>query len=247
MRHSFLDRYSDRDSLIHRLDARTKLVTTLLFLVALLLTPPGRWEAYLLYSGLLAVLILLSQVPPLYILRRSMTVIPFVLVMAALLPFWGREGQAPVNMQGVQVMVNILVKSWLSILSLILLTSTTRLNHLLKGMEQLKVPRVMVMLLSFMYRYIFVLVDEVMRLKQARDSRNFGGKWRWQLRTVGNIIGVLFIRSYERGERVYAAMVSRGFDGEMRSLKPPKLGRQDVRFGVITGLLLALVTLFSLF
>ena len=107
-------------------------------------------------------------------------------------------------------------------------------------------PRVMVMILSFMYRYIFVLVDEVMHIKQARDSRNFGGKRLWQLRTIGNMIGTLFIRSYERGERVYAAMVARGFDGHSRTLDQLNFGQADAYFGISFSLVLILTSIISL-
>ena len=107
-------------------------------------------------------------------------------------------------------------------------------------MEQLKVPLVLTMLLSFMYRYIFVLTDELMRMRQARDSRSFGGSRLWQIKTAGRMIGSLFIRSYERGERVYAAMAARGFDGHGRSLSNLVIQRSDVVFGLITCGLLAI-------
>ena len=97
------------------------------------------------------------------------------------------------------------------------------------------------MLLSFMYRYIFILTDEVLRMKQARDSRSFGGKWRWQIKTVGNMVGTLFLRSYERGERVYAAMAARGFNGHSRTLERLRFGRRDALFAA--GLFVALVTI----
>jgi len=137
---------------------------------------------------------------------------------------------------------NVLIKAWLSVLSLILLSSTTEFSELLKGLEQLRMPRVMVMTLSFMYRYIFLLVDEVIRMKQARDSRNFGGKRMWQLKTIGNMVGTLFLRSYERGERVYGAMVARGFDGRTRTLSNRRLARQDLYFGVGFLLCLSLIS-----
>ena len=107
-------------------------------------------------------------------------------------------------------------------------------------------PGVMVMILSFMYRYIFLLVDEVIRMRQARDSRNFGGKRLWQIRTIGNMIGTLFIRSYERGERVYAAMVARGFDGQTRTLDSLNFRRADACFGISLGLVLISTSLVSL-
>ena len=256
MKHSFLDQYSDRDSLIHRLDPRTKLLTSLLFILAVVLTPPGRWPVFALYFLLVAALLILSRVPLLYVLKRSLAIIPFVVLIAVFIPFF-KEGevagsyniwlwQLSVTYNGLEVFWNILAKAWLSILSLILLTSTTRFSQLLKGMEKLRLPRVMTMILSFMYRYIFVLIDEVMRMKQARDSRNFGGKRLWQLGTIGNMIGTLFIRSYERGERVYAAMMARGFNGHTRTLENLNFRLSDVLFALSLGFILILAMVLNL-
>ena len=133
----------------------------------------------------------------------------------------------------------------LSILYLIWLTSTTKLANLLSGLEQLRMPRMMIMILSFMYRYLFILVDEVMRMKQARDSRSFGGGRLWQIRTIGSMVGTLFIRSYERGERVYAAMVARGFDGQIRTLNRLSFEPADTYFGIAFSLVLVLTGVVS--
>ena len=255
MKHSFLDQYSDRDSFIHRLDPRTKFITTLVFILAVIVTPPTRWPVFILYLFLIGTLILFSRVPILYVLKRSLVIIPFVALLAISIPFL-KQGetvgsynlwlcQVSVTYSALQVFSNILAKAWLSILSLILLTSTTKLTNLLSGLGQLRLPRVMVMILSFMYRYLFVMVDEVMRMKQARDSRNFGGRRLWQIRTIGNMVGTLFIRSYERGERVYAAMVARGFDGQPRALDRLSLKPADAYFGIGFSLMLILASLAS--
>ena len=248
MKHSFIDQYSDLDSFIHRLDPRTKLITTLLFILVVISTPPTRWQVFALYFVLVATLILLSKVPVWYVLKRSLVIIPFVLLIAIFIPFF-KEGEVAgsyniwiwevsVTYSGLWVLANIIIKAWLSIISLILLTSTTKMTSLLKGLEQLRMPRVMVMILSFMYRYLFILVDEVMHMKQARDSRNFGGKRLWQIRTIGNMIGTLFIRSYERSERVYAAMLARGFDGQSRTLDCLSFRQADAYFGISLSLVL---------
>ncbi len=257
MKHSFLDRYSDRDSVIHRLDPRGKLVVTLAFIVAVVLTPFSSWLAYGLYFAVIAVLIALSRLPVSHFLKRSLVIIPFVLLMAVFIPFF-KEGevagsynlwlwQVSVTHSGLQVLWNIMAKAWLSILSLILLTSTASFTGILKGLEQLRMPKVIVMIMSFMYRYIFLLTDEVLRMKQARDSRNFGGGRKlWQIGTVGNMIGTLFIRSYERGERVYASMVARGFDGHSRTLERLCFSRRDALFIAVLGTALISIGLFNL-
>ena len=255
MKHSFLDQYSDRDSFVHRLDPRTKLITAFLFILAVALTSLAVWPAFVVYFVIIATLILLSRVPVLYVLKRSLVIMPFVVLIAIFIPFF-KEGeiagsyniwmwQVSVTHSGLQVLWNILAKAWLSILSLILLTSTTKIAELLKGLEQLRMPRVMVMILSFMYRYIFVLVDEAMRMKQARDSRNFGGRRLWQLRTIGNMTGTLFIRSYERGERVYAAMLSRGFDGQSRTLNRLSFRMADTCFGIGFSVVVIMTCVFN--
>ena len=255
MKHGFLDQYSDRDSFIHRLDPRTKFVISFLFILVVVLTPPGSWLVYTLYAVLMAGLLLAGKLPAGYVLKRSLIIMPFVLLIALFIPFF-KEGevagsynmwlwQVTVTYSGLQVLVNIVIKSWLSILSLIWLTSTTKLPHLLRGLEKMRLPRVMVMILSFMYRYLFIVVDEAMRMKQARDSRNFGGGRRWQVSTIGNMIGTLFIRSYERGERVYVAMAARGFDGHIRTLNHLNFRAADAYFGIGGILVLSLISLFT--
>jgi len=256
MRHGFIDQYSDLDSFIHRLDPRTRILTTLAFVLAVVATPPPAWPAFALQAILIASLILLARLPPLYALKRSVVILPFVLMIAIFIPFLEQGEvagsyniwlwQVSVTYDGLIVLWNVLVKSWLSALGLILLSATTPFPRLLKGLERLGVPQVMVMILSFMYRYIFVLADEAMRMQRARDSRNFGGRWSWQVRTIGNMLGTLFIRSYERGERVYGAMVARGFDGEIRTLSDLRFGRTDLGFGVVFSISLVAIGLITI-
>ena len=230
MKHSFLDQYSDRDSVIHRLDARAKLLAALAIIAAVVLTPPGSWLAFGAYLAVIAILIALSRLPAGHVIKRSLVIVPFVLVVAAFVPFFGQgEEAASINIlswhvsvtySGLQLLANIAARAWLSILSLIVLTSTTSFAAILEALERFRLPRVMVLIMSFMYRYLFLLTDEVMRMKQARDSRSFGGGGRlWRIKSVGGMIGTLFLRSYERGERVYAAMMARGYEGYTRQVR----------------------------
>ena len=250
MKHSFLDEYSSLSSVIHRLDPRTKLIASLAFILAVVLTPIIDWHVFAFYFVIMASTLALSRLPLVHVLKRSLVIIPFVLLIAIFTPFY-KEGevagsyniwlwQLSITYSGLLVLANVLVKSWLCILALILLSSTTRLNDLLKALKWLGMPHVMILIVSFMYRYSFVLVDEVMRLKQARDSRNFGGNWGYQVKTIGNILGTLFIRSYERAERIYAAMLSRGFDGQIRTSNKLRLKPADFYFGAAFSLALVL-------
>lgn len=254
MKHSFIDEYSRLDSLIHRLDPRTKLLACLVLILAVVLTPAGNWRVFTCYFVIVCGLILLSKLPVWHVLKRSLVVIPFVLMVALFIPFF-KQGQelAGINIgfwhiavtyEGVMILINVIVRAWLSILCLILLTSSTRMSDLLSGMKQLGVPSVFVLIISFMYRYVFVLADQVMRMKQARDSRNFGGNHMYQFKTLGNMIGVLFIRSYERGERVYASMLSRGYTGENPVLRKFRFHAADAYFSSVMFILLVCPAIF---
>jgi cobalt/nickel transport system permease protein len=250
MKHSFIDEYSHLNSVIHRLDPRTKLIASLALIVAIVITPTGNWRVFAFYFAVVAFMLAFSRLPIVYVLKRSLVVLPFVLLIAIFIPFLqGGEvvtsyhiwlWQVSITYNGLMILANVLVKSWLCILALILLSSATRLDDLLKGLRQLGMPQVMILILSFMYRYIFVLVDETMRIQQARNSRNFGGSWLHHVKTFGHMVGTLFIRSYERGERIYAAMLARGFDGQTRTLYKLRFKQADAYFSAAFSLLLVL-------
>ncbi|MGQ9583884.1 MAG: cobalt ECF transporter T component CbiQ [Anaerolineae bacterium] len=230
MKHSFLDRYRQGTSLVHRLDPRLKLLATLAFVLAATSTPPAAWPAFLVLAAVALGAIRLAKIPLAEGLKSSAIALPFAGMVALSLPFT-RGGQAvwtgsllgrnlAVTDEGLRLFVAVLVKSWLSVLVSGLLVATSRFPDLVSAMRFLRVPAVLTATISFMYRYLFVLVDEAMRLQTARESRSAGpGRtvW-WRARVLGWMIGSLFIRSYERSERIYAAMLSRGFAGEERTL-----------------------------
>ncbi len=261
MRHSFIDKYSDLNTFVHRLDPRTRILSMVGFVLAVVMTPPTAWQAFVLYGLLIATVISMARLPFLYVLKRSSVIVPFVLMIALFLPFMsGRHSgsynvwlwRASSDVGGMLLLWNVLVKAWLSTLAMILLSATTPFHRLLKGLERLGMPGVMVMILAFMYRYVFVLSDEVMRMQRAVESRSTRqlaarpGQWLWPLQVVGHMIGSLFIRSYERSERVYAAMLARGFDGEIRTLNELRFQRADLGFGVFFSLALAGIALLGI-
>lgn len=213
MKHSFLDKYSDLDSFLHRLDPGTKIIALGSFILFVNLTKPTAFILFGVYGVLLAALIFLSKIPLAYIVKKSLMVLPFAVAIAAFIPFF-KPGP-----EGLILFWNVSIKAYLSCLCMILLSGTTRFQDLLKGFEKLHCPTVIIMILSFMYRYVFVLTDELMRMERARESRSIGdNKW-LKVKTLAGMVGVLFIRAYERGERVYCAMCSRGFDGRIRTLQ----------------------------
>ena len=257
MRHSFLDKYSHLDSPVNRRDPRIKFLLSLLFIIAVVLTPAGSWLAFAAYFGILIVIFAISKLPLGYVLKRSFIILPFVFLLG-IVSLFTRPGielssldifgwHLGITDGGLVFIGTLMARSWLSVLALILLTSTTSLPALLKGIERLGAPKVIVMILSFMYRYLFLLMDEVLRMKNARDSRSVGNpSTGFQAKTVGSMIGSLFIRSYERGERVYAAMAARGFDGQSRTLDNMALNQIDIVAGIALTLLMLLPLAWSL-
>jgi cobalt/nickel transport system permease protein len=243
LRNNFIDQFSEGDTFIHRLDPRLKFLGVLVFIAAVALTPAGAWLSLGLFSLLLAGLLLFSRVPTAFLFKRSLMVVPFMLMIIAFIPFiQGGEivfekqlgmGSIAVTQQGVILAGTLLLKAWLSVLAMAGLMATTRAVDLLSGMQRLKLPALLIMMGSFMYRYLFVLTDEVLRLKQARDSRHFGGNLVLSVRSTGHMAGSLFIRSFERGERIYAAMVSRGFNGRIQTLGSLSLRRVEVIYALL--------------
>ncbi|RLD10656.1 MAG: cobalt ECF transporter T component CbiQ [Chlamydiae bacterium] len=241
MKHDFLDKYSKLGSVIHKLDPRAKIITFLLFIIFVITTAPHDYLSFAAYAAVISIVVFLSKVPLSYVFKRVLVIIPFVLLVAIFLPF---ANKGP---EGWTIFWNVMIKSFLAVLATIMLSSTTKFHKLLKGFELLKFPKIMIMMLAFMYRYVFILVDEAHRMERARDSRYFGGEYLRQIKIVCNIIGLLFIRAYERGERVYQSMSARGFDGNIITMNELKYVKSDMIFYIIfTGMILT-IKIWSLF
>lgn len=236
---------------ICRLDPRVKIVSSLAFVLFIILTPPTRILHFAMFLVIIGALIALAKLPLLFVLRRSLVVVPFVLLVALLVPFL-KEGEIAggwslgpfrltVSTSGLWILWNVCIKAWSSVLIVIVLTSTTGISGLLQGLQGLKVPKVLVVLLAFLLRYFPLVADQVMALRRAGEARGVDRRPRSErLGVLGRLLGTLFIRTYERGERVYAAMLARGFSGELRTLQVTKITKWDV---VFVSLLLGLLVL----
>jgi cobalt/nickel transport system permease protein len=251
LRHSFVDEYSSLDSILHRRDPAVKILVFFGIILFIVLTPAVQVRSFLLYSLLLAGLAFISEIPARYIVKKSLEMMPVVLCIALFVPF-AKPGvilftlnagfiRLPVTHTGLLLMWNVLIKAYLSILCSILLINTTDFTDLLKAFERLRVPRLLVMIISFMYRYLFVIEDELERIQVARRSRSCRSHGWLQIRTLANIVGVLFIRSYEKAEMVYMAMQCRGYTGEIRTLHIWKLTRNDLYF--LSAMIILLITI----
>jgi cobalt/nickel transport system permease protein len=254
MHHSFIDKHSGLNSALHHRDPRIKIIVFLVIMISIIFTDPGSFTLFAVYGAMILTLMILSRIPLLFLFKRSLVVIPFVIVIAAFIPFF-KKGQViggyslgvlklTVTYDGLMVLWNIFIKSYLCALCMIMLTGSTRFTDLLKGIEKLRCPALIVMVLSFMYRYVFVFEDELEMMRQAKTSRTVAGSRWFHLRTLANMLGSLFVRSYERGEAVYLAMCSRGFDGNIRTMDQLKLTVVDFVFLLSVGAALAAARLF---
>lgn len=237
------DRYHEKASFLHRLDPRVKVLVTVIFIVSNALLPDGAWLAFGFAWTFLVAANLLSQLGIGYTFKRSLIALPFALIAVTVLfsipgkplsSFSILAWDFTITDMGLLRFVSILIRSWLSVQMAILLVAVTRFPDLIHALEHLKVPAILTTIIAFLYRYLFVLTDEVFRLIRARESRSAaqagnraGGGVLWRAKVAGNMAGQLFLRSYERSDRIYNAMLSRGYSGHLYTLNPHEMKPSD--------------------
>jgi cobalt/nickel transport system permease protein len=231
---------SKQSTLWHSLAPRTRLICSLLIVFATALTPNGRWWTWAIYGiGVLSI-ILISRVTLSVLLKRIAVEFAFVGVVilgtlfrdgGTLLWAWG---PLKITTVGLTILGSVSVKALISLLIMNVLTLTTSVPALLNALVALKTPPLLVAILASMYRYISVLINEFNAMRRAAASRNLMGSNRWQRLVIGNIIGSLFIRTYERGDRVYQAMLARGYQGVPLLEKVSQGGKRDVLILTLT-------------
>jgi cobalt/nickel transport system permease protein len=214
---------------VHRAPAHLKLLALLAFVVLVVATPARWWPAYAAYLAALVVVIGVSTVPAAYLLKRVVVEVPFV-VFAVLLPFVAQGTRTDVlgvavSRSGLEAGVTLLVKSTLGVLASVTLAATTEPHDLLAGLERLRLPRQLVQIMAFMVRYLDVVTGEMQRMRVAREARGFRARDPRHWPVLARSAGALFIRSYERGERVHLAMLSRGYTGTLPQLPAADVAR----------------------
>ena len=237
------DRYHETESFVHRLDPRVKVVVTVAFILSNALLPDGAWIAFGFSWLFLLLANLLSNLGIGFTLRRSLIALPFALIAITIL--FSMPGRSlstfhflmwdfTITDVGFLRFVSILIRSWLSVQMAILLVASSPFPDIIHALEHLRVPAILTTIIGFLYRYLFVLADEVFRLMRARESRaaampgkRSGGSLTWRAGVAGHMAGQLFLRSYERSDRVYNAMLARGYAGHMETINPHELRRRD--------------------
>jgi cobalt/nickel transport system permease protein len=226
--------YVDRRSPVHAARPECKVVAAIAFVFAVVAAPREAFWAFGAFAAIIAGVAALARVPLKLLARRLVIEAPF-LAFAFFLPFVGQGARVDVlgvslSTSGMWGAWNILAKGTLGVATAALLVATTPIASLLTGLDRLRVPRVMTAITGFMVRYLDVVGGELKRMNIARRSRGHDPRWFWQARAVASTAGSLFVRSFERGERVHLAMVSRGYDGRLPA--PHRLATVEV--GVTT-------------
>jgi len=257
------DRYHHKTSALHRLDPRIKVVVTIAFILSNALLPDGAWMAFALSWLFLLLASALSNLGLGFTFRRSFIALPFALAAVTVLfsvpgnllfQFHFMLSDFTVTDAGLLRFVSIVIRSWLSVQMAILLVAATRFPDLVHAFEHLRVPAILTTIIAFLYRYLFVLTDEVIRLLRARQSRSAAAPGHrpcrdvvmqrlYMARVAGNMAGQLFLRSYERSDRIYNAMLARGYTGQLRTLNAHVMKSSDWLFAALSAILILFLQL----
>ncbi|MCK4836245.1 MAG: hypothetical protein KAT17_06395 [Candidatus Aminicenantes bacterium] len=224
----------------YQLDPRTKGFSFFFFMATVVFTPIAcKWK-FLFYFTMVVVLSVLIRIPLKKLLSRIAFLLPLLIFLGMTLIFWGKDPYA----RKIHIMVTIFLKSGLIFAFFSLLALTTEFHSLIKGLERMKIPRTIISILSFYYRYLFLFLQDARRFKWAWVSRHIGGKRK--LRTIFQLFRIIphfFIRVFDRSIKIYAAMLSRGFDKKMPSLNSLHFRKKDYIFGVGFNLLLLTIVI----
>jgi cobalt/nickel transport system permease protein len=231
-----IDQFTGLSSPIHLMDPRTKLISTLIFLFLVVLTPEGYFVSFAVYTIIVWTVIYVSRIPGVYVLKRSLSILPFTLAVSIFLPFITPGPllckivlpflNLEITTCGTIRFASLSIKALISFFATITLVATTPFGELMKAAGDIGLPSKIVTVLSFMYRYLFIIIDEVSHMMLARDLRGAGGKS--LLTASGGIVGALLVRSFEHAERLYHAMLLRGYSGEAFTLYTDKLHARDI-------------------
>lgn len=235
---------------VYAMPAHCKILAVVAFVLAVVATPATAFPAFALHAGLVLVAVRAAGLPVGYVLRRLTVELPFV-AFALALPFFAAGERIvvaglTVSEPGLVAAWNILAKGTIGVAAAVVLAATTRPYALLEGLQRLRVPSIMVQIATFMLRYADLLTDDLRRMRIARESRAFTARHLGHARIVAAGAGALFIRGYERGERVHLAMLSRGYAGTLPDTgMDPAATRRDLLLAAALPLLAALVAVFA--
>jgi cobalt/nickel transport system permease protein len=243
----------DPASPVHLLDPRAKILGLFAVTLVAVSTPIALWPVWIACAAALASVATVARLGPRQVWRRSRVIVPFALLAAVFVPFMregGSEhalGPLSVSEAGLETLAEVVAKASIGTVSAVVLGATTAFPSVLRGLEALRVPRLLVLVAGLMYRYLFVVMEETRRTWAALVSRGYRPRHALQVGALGQAVSALFLRTYARAERVHTAMLARGFSGAMPHLHELTFRRADAAFVAgIAGALGALRVLLEL-
>lgn len=246
MNHNFIDRYSNLDSAIHKLDAGAKLVAAITALLIVVSESSNHAIHFVYYYTVILIILFISRLPFIFYIKRLATVSPVLLLAAAFLPLshYLASAEPPDSKVYVSAMI-IFMKAFASLSLMVLLVTTTGFYSLLDGMRKLGLPATSGMLATLMYRYFFLIHDEFLRTNMARNSRSTGKLRLNPIKVYSNQMAMIFLRSYDRSQRLYHAMASRGFNRNMENNTITKPKTKDWISSLLFVLVFLLIRIFG--
>jgi cobalt/nickel transport system permease protein len=229
----WMDALAGRDTPLHRLDPRAKLLTTLAYILAVLSF--GRYEIAALLPFVIypVVLMILGEVPAGFVLRKVAIVSPFAIFIGIFNPLFDRHVALTIGPLAVTggwlSFVSILQRFALTLSTTLVLVAGTGIHSTCRALERLGVPQAFTVQVLVLYRYLFVLMDEGARMVRARALRSFGARGSG-LAVYGHMLGSLLLRTLDRAQRIHLAMNCRGFDGRVHTLDERRLRAADIAF-----------------
>jgi cobalt/nickel transport system permease protein len=235
------------NSLLSSVDTRVKWVGVFITAITILAIPDFAWAVYILIASILISIAIGSALPLSKVLKRTFLVeLPLLLILIPL-PFIRPENSViQLAIWGIHISISLselvrisvlMVRSWLIILSMVLFTMTTPADEMLASLSAMHVPAVLVTIILFMWRYLSLFAELAHSMSAARELRSIPPlkgshykktAWGWNIKKTGSMLGSLFVRAYERSERIYQAMLLRGFDGSIRSGFYERLGSSQI-------------------
>ncbi|MBF0119212.1 MAG: cobalt ECF transporter T component CbiQ [Desulfobacterales bacterium] len=245
----YIDTLSRQNSLIHGIDTRVKVLTTLVFLITIVSFKTHEISSLFPFFIYPVFLIILADLPFSYFVRKIIIVSPFAVLIGILNPFIDQTIVLYIGKIGISggliSFFNILLRFILTVLSALILVATSGFNNICIALEKLYVPKMLVIQLLFIYRYLFVLIKEASQMSKGRKLRTFNGKG-MGIKVYASLIGHLLLRALNRAQRIHMAMLSRGFDGEIRTASNMKFDKKSFLFFILWSIVFLIMRIYNL-
>lgn len=245
----YMDELAQKDTPVHRLDPRAKIIVSAAFIFTLLSFNRYEITAMISFFVFPVFLLVSGELPVGYLLKKIVIISPIVIFIAIFNPLFDRE--TVFILAGSEIsagwvsFLSIMIRFLLTTASILILIASTGFYEVCMALERMGVPTLFVMQLLFLYRYIFVLLDEGARMVRAHALRSFSDK-RMSIKIFVGVIGNLLLRTVDRAERIHRAMLSRGFDGSVTMHRRIKFRTSDLLFVAFWPMLFILMRKYNL-